>query len=155
MDANLMRASGVKIDCDERSVLRCPHRLDGSDCALSVFAHAERDRPDARERRIDELILSELTFDEREIALADLFGFKLSSEIGIDLRQLREENHAARAAIESLHQEEVSCVRLRELEQHRLTRVVGTLDDAVCWFVDEEESFVFVKNLEHLLPVTG
>src|SRR5205085_3981377 len=149
MNSNLMCPSRLQYDTEERAVDGAAQRCDGGQRALAVPADAERDRTDARDGSIDRLRLRELVLAEREITLSNLLRFELPRESRVDIRAFREKDHAARAAIESLHEEEMPGVCHRQLEKDRLVGIVSALDHDVRRFVDEEQIFILVKNLEH------
>jgi hypothetical protein len=81
VDADLMGPPGLELNRDERSGSIHLPRLDVRDGALAALAHAERDRPDPPERRVDGLALGQLAFAEREVVLADPLRLELSGEL--------------------------------------------------------------------------
>src|SRR5207247_5279077 len=116
MHANLMCSPGLQFDRDQRSIGRCAQRPDRGQRALALLAHPERNRTDARHRRVDGLLFGELAFAQGEVALADLLRLELTPDPRVYFGALGGKDHAARSAIEPLHQKELACVLLRHIE---------------------------------------
>ena len=85
VDPDLMRPSGPQRDREKRAARRCAERMDVGDRALSPFAHGEGDRAVPQQRRIDGLLLLELSFAEREVELANAAGLELPGQLCVDV----------------------------------------------------------------------
>ena len=73
--------------------------------------------------------------------------FELPRQLRVDAMRFRKEDHAACAAIESLHHEDGCLCMLRDdIEERRLIRIVGALHDEMRRLVDEDQSVIFVEN---------
>src|SRR5437868_10616411 len=92
MDADLMRASGLERDVEERAVARGGDRRDMRDAALAVVAHAKLDRADARDRGVDRLPLRERPFADGEVALPDFLFLELPRDADVHRRRFGEED---------------------------------------------------------------
>src|SRR2546421_9577187 len=71
MDANLMRASSLELDAEERAVAGGHDRREVRDGALAVVADGELDGANARDRRVDGLPFGERAFADGEVAFGD------------------------------------------------------------------------------------
>ena len=90
---------------------------------------------------------AEESFGDGEIAFANASRFELPRQLRIDAMRFRKEDHAARAAIESLHQEDRFLCMLRdEIDERRLIRIVGALHDEMRRLVDEDQRVIFVED---------
>src|SRR5436189_261301 len=119
------------------------------DRALSVFTNGELDRTGARDRRVDRLPLAELAFADGEILLVDLFLLKLTCDTHVEVRAFREKDHAARAAVEPLHQVRPRRMRLHFGVKVRLVRLMhALLHDDSRRLVDEDEGVILEEDLQ-------
>src|SRR6266852_4694540 len=151
MDADLVRSPGAQNDGQQRSARARGDRLHFGDSSFAAVANAEGDRPDAREWCVDRLPFGEAAFRQRNVTFHDVFPLELPREVGVDVSALREKHHAARSAVEALHEKHVAGVFHHPIEQDRLLEIVAALHDDVGWLVDEDEEVVFVEDVEHVV----
>src|SRR5687767_12688724 len=106
-------------------------RIDRRDRALSSRPNGEFDRADTPERRIDHLSFGHRAGAKGDVSLLDLTSLELPSEARVDLAVSREEHHAARAAIEALHEIERRTNGCQEIEKDRLDGIKSALHDQI------------------------
>src|SRR5438067_8409143 len=88
MNTDLMSSSGLDLDLDSRSFER-PH-----DC----------DRVAAVDRRIDRCFTFDRTIDHCDVSLLDLAAREEFRQFRGRLASTREDHHAARRSVESMHE---------------------------------------------------